>query len=388
VKKWSLASGFFEDTREDVMIGLSQSRQARVAQAESVSQRLNSVCMMPRQIPLHSLVRSRLLLRGPNTRLFASLYQNPPRRYQLNTRPSLPCLVCAQQRKAYTTPTTMALNASSHNVTGEKTSPNSAPPPAVAEDSVQDILNHANKEGTGQSAPGVDGGEKNPEKKVKSEKELEKERKKAEKDAKFKAKKAAAGAGGAAAAPAKEKKKKAEKEVLPEYVEETPKGEKKILKSLDDKERTAYVPKVVESAWYDWWEKEGFFKPEYTTPGLKDGKVNDKGTFIIPIPPPNVTGKLHCGHALATALQDVMIRWHRQRGYTTLYLPGCDHAGISTQSVVENMLWRREKKVCMLSPQCGYATDLRRHDMISDVLLSSSEPWSGRTNTMTPSCLS
>jgi valyl-tRNA synthetase len=59
---------------------------------------------------------------------------------------------------------------------------------------------------------------------------------------------------------------------------------------------------------------------------------------------PNVTGKLHCGHALATALQDVMIRWHRQKGYTTLFLPGCDHAGISTQSVVENMLWRREKK--------------------------------------------
>lgn len=245
----------------------------------------------------------------------------------------------------------MALNASSHNITGEKTTPNTTAPPAVEGDSVKDILEHANKEATGQSAPGVDGGDKNAEKKVKSEKELEKERKKAEKDAKFKAKKAAqaaskgAPAGGAEGAPAKEKKKpKAEKEVLPEYVEETPKGQKKILKSLDDKERTAYIPKIVESAWYDWWEKEGFFKPEYTTPQLKDGKVNEKGTFVIPIPPPNVTGKLHCGHALATALQDVMIRWHRQRGYTTLYLPGCDHAGISTQSVVENMLWRREKK--------------------------------------------
>jgi len=72
--------------------------------------------------------------------------------------------------------------------------------------------------------------------------------------------------------------------------------------------------------------------------------LTSQGTFVIPIPPPNVTGKLHCGHALGTALQDVLIRWHRMRGFTTLYVPGCDHAGISTQSVVENMLWRREKK--------------------------------------------
>ncbi|KAF1959129.1 valyl-tRNA synthetase-like protein [Byssothecium circinans] len=233
----------------------------------------------------------------------------------------------------------MALNASSHNVAGEQTSPNTTAPPAVSEDSKKDIMAHADGEATGQSAPSA--GTK--EKKEKSAKELEKERKKAEKDAKFQAKKAAQAAA-SGPAPGKEKKKKAEKEVLPEYVEETPKGQKKILKSLDDKERSAYNPKIVESAWYDWWEKEGFFKPEYTTPQFKDGKVNEKGAFVIPIPPPNVTGKLHCGHALATALQDLLIRWHRMRGYTTLYLPGCDHAGISTQSVVENMLWRREKK--------------------------------------------
>jgi len=142
-------------------------------------------------------------------------------------------------------------------------------------------LAHASAEGTGQSAPGRDGGEKDVEGKVKSAKELEKERKKAEKDAKFKAKKAAQAAnqgGGAAAAP-KEKKKKVEKETLPEYIEETPKGEKKLLKSLDDPHRTAYVPKVVESAWYDWWEKEGFFTPEYTTPTYNEGKVNDKVCF-------------------------------------------------------------------------------------------------------------
>ena len=96
----------------------------------------------------------------------------------------------------------------------------------------------------------------------------------------------------------------------------------------------------MESAWYDWWEKEKFFEPKFGP----DGKVMEKGYFVIPEPPPNVTGALHCGHALATALQDALIRWNRMRGLTTLWVPGCDHAGISTQSVVEKMLWRREKK--------------------------------------------
>ncbi|KAF1840032.1 valyl-tRNA synthetase-like protein [Cucurbitaria berberidis CBS 394.84] len=236
----------------------------------------------------------------------------------------------------------MALNASSHNVTGEKTTPNTAPPPALSEDSKKDILEAANADGTGQSAPGREN-EKGVEQKEKSAKELEKERKKAEKDAKFKAKKAAQAAPGGAkeGAATKEKKKKGKDEQqLPDYVEETPKGEKKRLQSLDGPHTKAYVPKVVESAWSDWWEKEGFFKPELQP----NGDVKEAGNFVIPIPPPNVTGKLHCGHALATSLQDVMIRWHRMRGFTTLYLPGCDHAGIATQSVVEKMLWRREKK--------------------------------------------
>ncbi len=60
--------------------------------------------------------------------------------------------------------------------------------------------------------------------------------------------------------------------------------------------------------------------------------------------PPNATGSLPMGHALPNALQDTLIIWSRMRGLTTLWLPGCDHASISTQSVVENLLWRREKK--------------------------------------------
>ena len=150
----------------------------------------------------------------------------------------------------YTT-ATMALNAASHNVAGEKTGPVTSAPPAVGDESKKELLEAANADGTGQSAPGREN-EKGVEKKEKTAKELEKERKKAEKDAKFKAKKA--GQAGPAAAKEgsskKEKKKKGkEEEQLPEYIEETPKGEKKRMKSLDDPHTKAYVPKVVESAW-------------------------------------------------------------------------------------------------------------------------------------------
>ncbi|KAG5962192.1 Valine--tRNA ligase, mitochondrial [Claviceps cyperi] len=177
--------------------------------------------------------------------------------------------------------------------------------------------------------------------KVKTEKELEKERKKAEKAAKLEAKKAKA-AQMAANAANKEKKVKEKKpeEDIPPYVEDTPVGEKKRIRSFEDPNFKAYDPIAVESAWYDWWEKEGFFKPEFTA----DGKVKEAGSFVIVHPPPNVTGSLHMGHALGDSLQDLMIRWNRMNGKTTLWLPGCDHAGIATQSVVEKMLWRKEKK--------------------------------------------
>lgn len=158
----------------------------------------------------------------------------------------------------YTTPT-MALNASSHNATGESTGPTSGPPPAVSDEVKKELLDAANTDGAGQHAPGQEN-EKGVEKKEKSAKELEKERKKAEKDAKFKAKKAAAaGASKEGAAPKEKKKKGKEEEQLPEYVEETPKGEKKRLKSLDDPFTKAYIPKVVESAWCEY-SRAGFVK--------------------------------------------------------------------------------------------------------------------------------
>ncbi|SMN18166.1 similar to Saccharomyces cerevisiae YGR094W VAS1 Mitochondrial and cytoplasmic valyl-tRNA synthetase [Maudiozyma saulgeensis] len=180
---------------------------------------------------------------------------------------------------------------------------------------------------------------------AKTPKEIEKERKKAEKLLKFAAKKAkqasaAADKDGNAAAKKAKKPKKKEPEVIPDFVDNTVPGEKKILVSLDDPALKAYNPANVESSWYDWWVKSGVFEPEFTA----DGKVKPEGLFTIPAPPPNVTGALHIGHALTIAIQDSLIRYNRMKGKTVLFLPGFDHAGIATQSVVEKQLWAKEKK--------------------------------------------
>ena len=76
----------------------------------------------------------------------------------------------------------------------------------------------------------------------------------------------------------------------------------------------AYDPRAVESAWYDWWVKEGLFKPEFGP----DGKPKPEGTFVIPAPPPNITGSLHIGHALTVAIQDALIRWYVDCFHITL----------------------------------------------------------------------
>jgi valyl-tRNA synthetase len=93
-----------------------------------------------------------------------------------------------------------------------------------------------------------------------------------------------------------------------------------------------YSPKDIEEKWYRTWEEAGAFKP-MGRPGPGEGKP-----FTIVIPPPNVTGALHMGHALNNTLQDVLTRFKRLQGYRTLWQPGTDHAGIATQSVVEKML--------------------------------------------------
>ncbi|KAL1671933.1 tRNA synthetases class I-domain-containing protein, partial [Schizophyllum commune] len=151
-----------------------------------------------------------------------------------------------------------------------------------------------------------------------------KEAKRLEKEAKLAAK-----ALKTAAAPKSTKEKaKKEKADEQEFVNTTPAGEKK---DLSQPMSAGYNPTAVEAAWYDWWEAQGYFKPKED-----DGSP----TFVMPSPPPNVTGSLHIGHALTTAIQDSLVRWHRMRGYRTLFVPGFDHAGISTQSVVEKRLFK------------------------------------------------
>jgi len=222
--------------------------------------------------------------------------------------------------------------------------PSTGTPPPLDDSTKSAIQDTPATGATGVHASGQDAAAAPLPTKVKTEKELEKERKKAEKKTKLDQKNAARAAAAAAqpaASGAKSKPgRKTEEEALPPYVNDTPSGEKKRIRPFDDPYYKTYNPVAVEAAWYEWWEKQGYFKPEFGA----DGAEKEAGRFVISHPPPNVTGSLHMGHALGDSLQDIMIRFNRMRGKTTLWLPGCDHAGIATQSVVENMLWRREGK--------------------------------------------
>ena len=116
-----------------------------------------------------------------------------------------------------------------------------------------------------------------------------------------------------------------------------------------------YEPKAIESRWYSVWEKAGAFRPE----------VNPDGEpFTIVIPPPNVTGVLHMGHALDMSIQDAIIRRKRMQGFATLWLPGMDHAGIATQNVVEREL---------------AAEGLSRHDLGRDRFVEQVWEWKAKS---------
>ena len=91
----------------------------------------------------------------------------------------------------------------------------------------------------------------------------------------------------------------------------------------------SYDPKEVEEKLYRFWEEQEFFRAN---------AHSTKPSYSISIPPPNVTGVLHMGHALVDTLQDVLIRWKRMSGFEALWIPGTDHAGIATQTVVERQL--------------------------------------------------
>jgi hypothetical protein len=113
-----------------------------------------------------------------------------------------------------------------------------------------------------------------------------------------------------------EKKAKKVPPPAPVFFNKTPKGEKKDLADIPMQD--AYHPAAVEAAWQDWWEAAGFYKGD---PEAAMDKPDDE-KFIMVIPPPNVTGSLHLGHALTAAVEDTLTRWHRMMGHATIYVPG------------------------------------------------------------------
>ncbi|XP_075649349.1 valine--tRNA ligase, mitochondrial 1-like [Castanea sativa] len=148
-------------------------------------------------------------------------------------------------------------------------------------------------------------------------------------------------------------KRGGEEENPEEFIDpQTPSGEKKRMSSQMAKQ---YSPAAVEKSWYEWWEKSGFF--------VADAK-SSKPSFVIVLPPPNVTGALHIGHALTAAVEDTIIRWRRMSGYNTLWVPGMDHAGIATQVVVEKKIMRERK--------------LTRHDIGRERFVSEVWDWKNR----------
>jgi len=112
---------------------------------------------------------------------------------------------------------------------------------------------------------------------------------------------------------------------------------------------TTYNPGEIEGKWYSYWENQGYFHEEVDT---------NKEPFSIVLPPPNVTGMLHMGHALDNTLQDILIRFKRMQGYNVLWMPGTDHAGIATQIKVEEMLAKEEGKSSQLELTFYIANEL------------------------------
>jgi len=127
-----------------------------------------------------------------------------------------------------------------------------------------------------------------------------------------------------------------------------------------------YDPKTTEEEIYKLWERSGYFTPEKC---IKDGICDkDSDTFSIALPPPNVTGNLHMGHAVMLVIEDIMVRFNRMRGKRTLWIPGTDHAAIATQSKVEKMLYEKEKKT--------------RHDLGREVFLKRVEQFAKESHSI------
>ena len=117
-----------------------------------------------------------------------------------------------------------------------------------------------------------------------------------------------------------------------------------------------YEPAEIEPRWYAEWMARGYFHADAAAP---------KAPFAIVIPPPNVTGALHMGHALGTTIEDIFTRWRRMAAYNAMWLPGSDHAGIATQMVVERELRATDKK--------------SRHDIGREAFVARVWDWRQRT---------
>jgi valyl-tRNA synthetase len=109
-----------------------------------------------------------------------------------------------------------------------------------------------------------------------------------------------------------------------------------VARTMTSELAKAYNPKDVEPRWYAFWLEHGVF-------AASDDPADTRPVYALPIPPPNVTGSLHMGHALVCTIEDALVRYHRMRGFNTLWQPGMDHAGIATQTVVERVLKRENK---------------------------------------------
>ncbi|MFA7574514.1 MAG: class I tRNA ligase family protein, partial [Arcobacteraceae bacterium] len=103
----------------------------------------------------------------------------------------------------------------------------------------------------------------------------------------------------------------------------------------ENKLESVYNPKIVEDQWYKFWMENDIFTTK--------NNIGKKNNYSIVMPPPNITGSLHIGHALNNTLQDIVIRWKRMQDYNVLWLPGTDHAGIATQNVVEREIAKEGK---------------------------------------------
>ena len=134
---------------------------------------------------------------------------------------------------------------------------------------------------------------------------------------------------------------------------------------MDEKFLKPYDPGATESRLYQAWEDSGLFNPDEC---VRQGITKpDAPAYSIVLPPPNVTGRLHMGHALMLAIEDIFIRYKRMRGFRTLWLPGTDHAAIATQSVVEKQIQKEDGK--------------NRHDLGRDALLIRIDEFSAESHT-------